>query len=222
MRKKLDVLYEDKNLLIINKPTKVLTVGTDKNKIHTLYFEASEYVKKQHPKNKVFIVNRLDRDTSGIVVFAKNEKLKKELQNNWQDWAKNREYICVVMGHLKKPSGIIKNYLFEDKRLMVHETNDPKKGVLAITKYQVLKTSKAYSMLKINILTGRKNQIRVHLKGLDHPIIGDKKYKAKKNPISRLGLHASKLELDIPILKKHIIVLSNVPKEFEKLFLKGE
>lgn len=218
MKKKLDILYEDKNLLILNKPAKVLTIGTDKDKIHNLYFEASMYVKKQHPKNKVFIVNRIDRDTSGIVVFAKNENLKKELQNHWQEWAKNREYIGIVEGAVKENNGLIKNYLIEDKRLFVHETKDSKKGSLAITRYQVIKRTNVYTMLKINIETGRKNQIRVHLKGIGHPLIGDKKYGATKNPLSRMGLHASKLELYIPILKKRIIVESKVPKEFEKIF----
>lgn len=218
MKKKLDILYEDKNLLILNKPAKVLTIGTDKDKIHNLYFEASMYVKKQHPKNKVFIVNRIDRDTSGIVVFAKNENLKKELQNHWQEWAKNREYIGIVEGAVKENNGLIKNYLIEDKRLFVHETKDSKKGSLAITRYQVIKRTNVYTMLKINIETGRKNQIRVHLKGIGHPLIGDKKYGSLKNPLSRMGLHASKLELYIPILKKRIIVESKVPKEFEKIF----
>lgn len=217
-KKKLDLLYEDKNLLIVSKPSKLLTVGTEKEKNHTLYQEVSAYVKKQHPKNKVFIVNRLDKDTSGIVLFAKDERLKKEIQNHWADWAKNREYIAVVEGKMEKKAGTIKNYLYEDKRLYVHETTDASKGVLAITHYEVLKQTNKYSLLKIRIETGRKNQIRVHLKGLHHPIIGDKKYGSLKNPLGRLGLHAVKLDLIVPPIKKELHIQTKIPGEFLKMF----
>ena len=216
MKKKLNILYEDKNILIINKPAKVLTVATSKEKEHTLYQEVSAYVKKQYSKNKIFIVNRLDKDTSGIVVFAKNEKTKQILQKNWKAKAKVREYIAIVEGKMKQKEGTIKNYLYEDKTLYVHETANPKKGELAITHYQVLYQSNKYSLVKIQIETGKKNQIRVHLKGLGHPIIGDKKYGAMKNPLGRLGLHATYLELEITrgnLLK----IECPVPKEFHQV-----
>ncbi len=220
-KKKLDLLYEDKNLLIVSKPSKLLTVGTEKQRTNTLYQEVSAYVKKQHPKNKVFIVNRLDRDTSGIVVFAKNEKLKKEIQDHWSDWAKNREYLAVVEGRMDRKKGTIKNYLYEDKRFYVHETSDVSKGALAITHYEVLKETNKYSLLKIQIATGRKNQIRVHLKSLNHPIIGDKKYGATKNPLGRLGLHAIRLDLVVPTIKKDLHINTEVPVEFFKMFDKS-
>lgn len=217
MKKKLNILYEDKNILIINKPAKVLTVATSKEKEHTLYQEVSAYVKKQYPKNKIFIVNRLDKDTSGIVVFAKNEQTKQNLQKDWKEKAKVREYIAIVEGKMKEREGTRKNYLYEDKTLYVHETDNPKKGELAITHYQVLQQSNKYSLVKIIIETGKKNQIRVHLKGLGNPIIGDKKYGATKNPLGRLGLHATYLELEIS--KGNVLKIEcPAPKEFYQVF----
>lgn len=222
MRKKMDILYEDKNLLIINKPAKLLTVGTTKEKEHTLYHEASLYVKKQYPKNKVFIVNRLDKDTSGIVVFAKNEELKKLLQDNWNTYAKKRIYTAIVEGKMPKNKDKLVDYLWEDKFFKVHLTNDKQKGKKAITTYEVLKYYHTYSMLNIQIFTGRKNQIRLQLANINAPIIGDKKYDAKRNPIGRLGLHATKLVLEVPGYKETLVIEAKVPKEFTNMFIDKE
>lgn len=186
--KKLNIIYEDKEILVINKESGELTISSEKEKIRTLYHEASLYVKKQYPKNKIFIVNRLDKDTSGLVMFAKTQEKKLQLQNMWDKV--NREYIAVVEGKLPKQKDTLKSYLVEDKTYNVYSTNNPKKGKLAITEYEVLATSKSYSLIKINIKTGRKNQIRVQLSDIGNPIIGDKKYNSKTNPLKRLALHA--------------------------------
>ena len=217
MKKKLDILYEDKNLLIVNKRANVLTVGTLKEKEHTLYYEASAYVKKQYPKNKVFIINRLDKETSGIVVFAKNIETKKLYQDNWNNNAIVREYLAIVCGVVPNKKGSLKSYLAENKRLEVYKTSD-KSGKLAITNYEVLGKNKSYTLLKINILTGRKNQIRYQLSDFGYKIVGDKKYKALKNPINRLGLHASLLKLKIK--NQDVIITSKIPKEFKLMFAK--
>ena len=215
MKKKMDIVYEDKELLIINKKSKMLTVGTEKEKNLTLYREASEYVKKSYPKNKVFIVNRLDKDTSGLVVFAKNEILKKQLQENWNKIAIIREYLAIVEGNVIKKKYTLKSFLKEDKTLKVYSTKD-QSGNIAITNYEVLASTKAYSLLKIRIETGRKNQIRVQLNDIGHPIIGDKKYNSKKNPIGRLGLHASFLKLKLK--EKELNVKAKIPKEMKNMF----
>ena len=212
--KKIVILYEDKDLIVVSKPAKLLTISTDKEKTHTLYQEVSAYVKKQHPKNKVFIVHRLDRDTSGIVVFAKNEKMKQILQAEWQERALAREYIAIVTGAMPMKKGIIKNYLYEDKTLYVRATSDPKRGKLAITEYEVLAKNKKYSLVKICIKTGRKNQIRVHLKDLGYPIVGDKKYGDKKTSVGRLLLHASYLKLLLPN-GKVLEITARLPKEMQ-------
>lgn len=217
MTKKMDILFEDKNLLIINKPSKLLTISSAKEKINTLYHQASMYVKKQYPKNKVFIVNRLDRETSGIVVFAKNEEMKKQLQNHWNEYAQIREYRAIVEGKMPKKEETLKNYLYEDKTLRVHISNQ-NRGELAITKYEVIDYKNTYSYLKIQIQTGKKNQIRVQLSALGNPIIGDKKYGAKKNPISRMGLHASYLELKVPNYKETLKISAKIPNQFERMF----
>lgn len=216
-KKKMDILYEDKELLVINKPSGLLTIATEKEKFNTLYHQAREYVKKQNPKNKIFIVHRLDKDTSGIVVFAKNEKLKLALQNNWESVAKTREYMALLCGAPKMNAGTIKNYLKESKTLHVYNSNK-NDGKLAITNYEIINKNKEYSLAKINILTGRKNQIRVAMSEIGCPIAGDKKYNAKKNPFRRLCLHASKLEFVHPVTKKVLIFEAKYPILFDKFF----
>ena len=207
--KKLNIVYEDKELLVIYKDTKVLTIATSREKNHTLYKEVSDYVKKAYPKNKVFIVNRLDKDTSGLVVFAKNEQVKKELQEKWNEIT-TREYLGIVEGYLEG-SDTLSSYLKEDKTLRVYSTKD-KRGDYAVAKYTSLACNKNYSLLKIEIKTGRKNQIRVQLSDIGHPIIGDKKYGSHKNPISRLGLHASILKIHWH--GKELVFRARVPKAF--------
>lgn len=217
-KKKLDIIYEDKELIVVCKPSKQLCISTIKNHEHTLYNEVSSYVKKQNPKNKIFIVHRLDKDTSGIVLFAKNEKMKRKLQENWDKLAITREYVAVVDGNMPLKKDTLKNYLKESKTLQVYVTSDKQNGKLAITNYEVIKSNKVYSMLKINIDTGRKNQIRVQLANINHPIVGDKKYKARNNPLGRLALHATKLEIINPMTKKNMTFESKVPATFEKMF----
>ena len=207
--KKLDIIYEDKELLVVNKPSKLLTIADNKERIKTLYHEVREYL---HKKNqKVFIVHRLDKDTSGIVLFAKNEKLKRLLQDNWNTYY--REYIAVLEGNLKSNNGVIKCYLNETKTNLVYVSNS-NNGKLAITYYELLKYNKNYSLVKINIKTGRKNQIRASMSYIGNPIVGDKKYNSKLDSFKRLALHHSKLEITHPITKKILIFVSEVPKEF--------
>ena len=213
-KEKLDILYEDKYLIAVSKPANLLTIGTAKERDNTLYRKVSEYVKKQHKSNKIFIVHRLDKDTSGIILFAKTESIKRQLQQNWGKT--KRLYIALVEGKVTK-SGTIKNWLKETKTLMTYSSNKPNDGHLAITKYEPIISTKEYSLLKIEILTGRKNQIRVHMKDIKHPIVGDKKYGSTKNPIRRMTLHANYLKFTNPITKKEIELVSNYPEIFNKL-----
>lgn len=213
-KEKLDILFEDKHLIIINKPSNLLTIGTIKEKDNTLYRKVSEYVKKQHKSNKIFIIHRLDKDTSGIIVFAKNEEIKRIMQRNWDNT--KRLYTALVEGKVSD-SKTIKNWLRETTTLYTYSSNKPNDGKLAITKYRPLKTSKEYSLLNIEILTGRKNQIRVHMSDIGHPIVGDKKYGSKKNPIRRMCLHANYLEFNHPKTNKKIVIESRYPEIFERL-----
>ena len=207
---RLDIIYEDKNILVVNKPAHMLCVQTDKGVSTTLYEKVYDYL---HKKNqKVFIVHRLDKDTSGIVLFAKNENLKNQLQDNWNDIVKVREYYAIVEGSVKEDKQTIKQYLKENKQL---KTYVAKEGKEAITHIEVIKRSKNYSILKVLIDTGRKNQIRVALESIGHPIIGDSKYGSTKNPLRRMCLHASKLVLINPITHKEMEFVCNIPKEFD-------
>lgn len=218
MKKKdnMEILYEDEYLIIVNKNSGLLTVGTIKEKERTLYHYVSEYVKKDNRKNKIFIVNRLDKDTSGIVVFAKSEKIKEMMQDNWDKSVLLKNYIAVVEG-VTDGHGIIKSYLEENKEHMVYSTNN-KSGKFSITEYTRIKCNKKYSLLEIKLHTGRKNQIRVHMKDIKHPIIGDSKYGNNSNPINRLGLHASRLIFIHPISNKNIDIKCSVPTSFYNLF----
>ena len=214
---KLEILYEDNNYLIVNKKEGLLTISTgkeNKKSEPTLYKEVRKYLNSK--KEYAFTVNRLDKDTSGIVIFVKNELLKEKLQNNWNNIVKKRGYIAIVSGIINK-SGRIENYLYEDKLTFTHSTKIG--GKLAITNYKPIKHNKLYTMLDINIETGRKNQIRVHMSEMNHPIIGDKKYKCIDNPLHRLGLHHYEISFIDPISNKIIKINKESPKEFNDLFI---
>ena len=213
-REKLDIIYEDKHIIVINKPANLLTIGTEKNRDNTLYRKVSDYVKKQHKSNKIFIVHRLDKDTSGIILFAKSEKIKTILQREWDKTT--RYYVALVEGIVTKP-GTIKNWLRETKTLYTYSSNIKNDGKLAITKYKPITNDNQYSLLDIEILTGRKNQIRVHMKDIGHPIVGDKKYGSTKNPIRRMTLHATYLKIIHPITNKEIEFNSYYPQIFNRL-----
>lgn len=209
-KEKLDILYEDKFLVAVNKKSGLLTIANDKEKEKTLYHEVREYLRKKN--NKVFIIHRLDKDTSGIVIFAKSEKVKKIMQNNWTDVKRN--YLALVHGILKNKKGTIKNYLKETKTLYVYNSKEKTKDY-TITEYEVINEYNNISLVNINILTGKKNQIRVALSSINHPILGDRKY-GKKDGMRNLCLHANRLEFIHPVTKKVIILDSKVPKYMEK------
>lgn len=214
--KDINIIYEDDDLLVINKPAGLLTIATNKEKDFTLYHFASNYVKEKNKNNKIFIIHRLDKETSGIVVFAKNQKTKNLFQNSWDKNILFRGYYAVVEGTLEKKEGTIKSYLTENNEYMVYSTNQ-KDGKLAITDYKVVKENKKYSLLDINIKTGRKNQIRVHMKENGNIIVGDKKYGSNINPINRMALHAYKLEFIDPRTNKKMSFKTNMPTIFNKI-----
>lgn len=212
----LGIIYEDNNYLVINKPNGLLTISTsnsNKYNENTLYREVREYLNSKH--EYAFIVNRIDKETSGIVIFVKYEWLKKKLQDNWNDIVKKRKYIALVSGKISK-SGRIDNYLYEDKLTFSHSTNVG--GKRAITNYIPIKYNNKYTLLDINIETGRKNQIRVHMSEMKHPIVGDKKYYSKDNSFKRLMLHHYEISLINPIDNKLITFKSKIPNEFNSIF----
>ncbi|WP_249029673.1 RluA family pseudouridine synthase [Tannockella kyphosi] len=212
----LDILYEDNDCVIINKPSGLLSMSGGGEKEKTAYHLVSTYLKTKDKNARNFIVHRLDRDTSGILLFAKNEKMKNLLQNDWNNLVIQRGYIAIVEGKLKQDKGTIKNYLDESKTQQVYITK--KGGKLAVTHYRVLKTNNKQSMVEVYLDTGRKNQIRVHMQSLGNSIVGDKKYGANTNPIQRLGLHCHDFLFTHPITKKKIHIQCDSPKNFTDLF----
>lgn len=209
---RLDIVFEDKNILVVNKPSHLLTISTDNEKERTLFHKVYLYCNKKN--QHVFIVHRLDKDTSGLIVFAKNEKVKNILQKNWD--SVKRGYIAIVDGIVENKEKTLKNYLAETKTLMTYVT-DSKNGKLALTHYRKVRTNKLYTLLDIEILTGRKNQIRVQLNEIGHPILGDRKYGNGKDPIRRLCLHAYKLEFNHPITNELLKFETDVPNTFINL-----
>ena len=211
-----DILFEDEHIIIVNKPSGLLTIATEKEKEKTLFHIVREYLVSKNQYARVFIVHRLDKDTSGIVVLAKDEKTKNKLQENWNEYVSIREYVAVVHGKPKKDEGKIVQKLKETKTNLVYTTKD-EDGKEAITNYKVIKSNNNYSMLSINIETGRKNQIRVALSSIGTPIVGDKKYGLKNDKENRLFLHANRLKIYYPEIKKDILFETTTPNEFKKI-----
>jgi RluA family pseudouridine synthase len=207
--KKLKIIYEDKYLLAVYKKSGLPTIK-DRHHVNNLYSEVYDYL---HKKNqKVFVVHRLDADTSGIVLFAKTETVRNNLQTNWDSVI--REYVSVVHGKVKN-SGVIKSYLKETKSLISYSTND-KSGKYAETHYELISSNDKYSLIKISIKTGRKNQIRVHMKDNKTPILGDKKYGIKDN-FKSMYLLANRLFFVHPITRERINLYLDIPKEYRDL-----
>ena len=209
-----DILFEDDHIIVVNKPSGLLTIATEKEREKTLYHIVREYLISKNRNAKVFIVHRLDKDTSGIVVLAKDLKTKNKLQENWNEYVTLREYTGVVYGQLKNKQDRIVQNLKENKANLVYVSREGKE---AITNYEVLKENDKYSLLKITIETGRKNQIRVAFSTLKHPIVGDKKYNPEEKGTNRLYLHANRLKMYYPEIRKDILFETNIPNEFKKI-----
>ncbi len=211
------ILYEDSDILVADKPAGLLTMGTDTEKTKTAYYILTDYVRKGCAKSRkrIFIVHRLDRETSGVLVFAKSEEAKLRLQGQWKDVEK--KYLAVVYGRLTDKAGTISSYLAENRARVVYSTTDTTKGRLAQTAYKVLKETKRFSLLEITLLTGRKNQIRVHLTDKGHPVVGDKKYGKDNEGYKRLALHSKSILFKHPISGKRLSFESEVPGYFKWL-----
>ena len=210
--KKLKIIYEDKDIIIINKESKILTIKDNKSNIPSLYEMVRDYLKKKNKNNKVFIVHRLDKDTSGLIIFAKNIESKNFLQNYWNTLV-SRKYNAVCRNNFKNDFGSIKSYLKETKTLYVYSTNN-KNNQYAHTDYIVISKTNKYALVDIDIKTGRKNQIRVHLNDINCPIVGDKKYGNIK--ASYLMLNANYLKFTHPKTKEIMKFKIENPKYFEK------
>jgi len=215
--KGLTIIYEDQDIIVVDKAIGLLTISTDREREKTAYFLLNDYVKKGNTrsKNRIFIVHRLDRDTSGVLVFAKSEESKRFLQDNWKDFSK--QYRTIVHGKLAEKEGIISSYLIENKAHVMYSTDDAERGKFSKTEYNVIKETRQYSLLNIKLHTGRKNQIRVHLSELGHPIVGDRVYGKKEKGIKRLCLHSYSLSIIHPYTKKSMNFKTEMPLYFKTL-----
>lgn len=217
-RRDLPIIFEDDEFIVIDKPSGLLTVPSDNEKGRTAYRMVNDYVQQKDKHNRVFVVHRLDEDTSGVLLFAKNSKIKDILQKEWDEIVLERGYYAVVEGKMDKTEDTFIDYLKENALNLMYVTHDKNNGKKCITQYKVLKTNKDYSLLDVKIDTGRKNQIRVQLGHRGHHVIGDDKYGEPANPLKRLGLHAYKLKFVHPVTKKICSFESKIPVVFEGLF----
>ncbi|MGZ3772776.1 MAG: RluA family pseudouridine synthase [Pseudobdellovibrionaceae bacterium] len=211
------ILHEDLDLIIGNKAPGILSVAAKWESENTVHGLLNQYVRKGNPRSRkcVYVVHRLDQATSGLLIFAKSEEVQQFLKNNWKTTTKT--YYAIVHGHLKEKSGTISSYLAEDENYLVHSSDNSDEGKLALTEYSVLKETPKFSLLKINLLTGKKNQIRVHLAGEGHPIVGDTKYGKPSASPQNLRLHSAEIELTHPHSKKRMSFKAPVPHYFKTL-----
>ena len=221
-RSQVKIIYEDDDFIAVDKPAGLLSVESDKDR-ECAYNYVSDHLQAKDKNARAFVLHRIDKETSGVLVFAKNIKIHSILKLHWNEQVQTREYYAVTDGVFEEKSNTITNYLKENVNNIVYVTNDPT-GQKAITHYDVVKENAQYSLLRVKIDTGRKNQIRAHMQWLGHPVVGDDKYGKKadgtqvKSPMSRLGLHASKLQFIHPVSKELITITSSMPLPFRSLF----
>jgi 23S rRNA pseudouridine1911/1915/1917 synthase len=216
--KGLKIIFEDAHLIVIEKDEGTLSIATEKQKLHNAYSILSDHIKKEDPRNRIFVIHRLDRETSGLMMFAKSEKVQKLMQESWNATIQERTYLALTEGFVKQLEGTVESYLVENKALTVYSVSNPNLGKHAITHYETLKSTERNSLLKVYLETGRKNQIRVHMKDIGFPIVGDEKYGAKTDPINRLGLHAWVLSFIHPITQEEMYFETPIPRKFLWLF----
>lgn len=217
----MSILHEDKEILVVVKPAGLLTIGTERDKTRTAHYLLNDYVRKGDPKsrNRVYVVHRLDQDTSGILLFARSEAAKIFLQEHWE--STDKYYLAIVHGHLTPQEGTISSYLAENAAQRVYSTPDAAQGKFSSTEYKVLQESrKGFSLVEIHLLTGRKHQIRVHFAEKGHPVVGDKKYGNHDPVANRLALHARTLSFTHPFNGRRLTFDTGMPEDFIRLLAK--
>lgn len=219
--KLLKIVYEDPYLIVVEKSEGLLSVNTDRQKERTAYHILTEYVQRSNKRNRIYIVHRLDRDTSGLMMFAKDEKTQHTLRDHWHQIVTDRRYVAVVDGTVEKDQDTLVSWL-TDRTLYVSSSPYDDGGARSVTHYRTIKRANGYSLLELNLETGRKNQIRVHMQDIGHPIVGDGRYgnEDTPNPIGRLALHAFKLCFYHPITHELMQFETPYPPLFKNLFNK--
>ena len=214
---RLKLIYEDDDVIVVDKGYGLLSVGIpnpSKKKIESAYDILRDYLKRKDPRNKLFVVHRLDRDTTGVMMFAKTEEAQETLRHNWNNFVLERRYVALLEGFVKEDEGVIKSRLTENSQYKVYSTDREDLGKLAVTRFKVRDRGHGLSLVEFTLDTGRKNQIRVHASEIGHPICGDRKYGGKQNRLGRLCLHANTLRFAHPITRKDMFFESPVPAGF--------
>lgn len=214
---RLRIVYEDDDIIVVDKGYGLLSMGNERVKDGTAYSLLKDYVKRKDPGNKIFIVHRLDQHTSGLMMFAKSVEAKNAMQHNWNNMVIDRRYAAIVEGRPEKEEGEVRSFLAENSEHVMYSTDSPDEGKLAITRWKALKSRNGYTLMDVSLDTGRKNQIRVHMAQLGHPIAGDSKYGAKTSPIHRLALHARTLRFIHPMTRRDMNFSIPLPSSFTKL-----
>ena len=218
--KYLKLLYEDAYIIVVEKKEGLLSVKTDREKERTAWSFLTEYLQKTDRRAQAYVVHRLDRDTSGVMMFAKDEKTQKKLRDNWHDIVFDRRYVAVVAGEMEQEAGKVESWL-TDRKLYVHSSPVDDGGQYAVTHYRTIKRANGYSLVELKLETGRKNQIRVHMADLGHPVIGDGRYGVEdNNPLGRLALHAFKLCFYHPVTGQPMKFETPYPADFKRLVMK--
>ena len=214
----LRIVYEDAYLIVVEKREGLLSVGTERERERTASTILNEYLRRQDRRSRVYVVHRLDRDTSGLMMFAKDEKTQHTLRDNWHELVFDRRYVAVVTGEMERDRGTVHSWL-TDRTLYVHSSPVDDGGKESVTHYRTIKRTKGLSLVELHLETGRKNQIRVHMQDLGHPVVGDGRYGLEDfNPIGRLALHAFKLCFHHPVTGEEMRFETPYPAEFKKLF----
>ena len=215
----LKLVYEDAYIIVVEKKEGLLSVSTEHQKERTAQHILNEYVKRSHRNNRIFVVHRLDRETSGLMMYAKDEKTQHTLRDNWHDIVYDRRYVSIVMGDMEKDQGTVRSWL-TDRKLYVSSSPVDDGGKLSITHYRTIKRANGYSLMELQLETGRKNQIRVHMQSLGHPVVGDARYGCETDPLGRLALHAFKLCFYHPLTGERMEFETPYPAPFKNLMLR--
>ena len=221
LNKYVKIVYEDKDIIVIEKSEGILSMASTP-KQYCVKNVLDEYFEKRHFKCTAHVVHRLDRETSGLMIYAKNIETAKILEDNWHDMVYDRRYIAVLCGRVEKEGGTIQSWLRESKSFVTYSSPTDNGGKLAITHYHRLRSTDDFSLVEMKLETGRKNQIRVHMADLGNPVAGDQKYGNGRDPLHRLALHAYRLNFYHPITREQMQFETPIPKEFLIFFNEKE
>lgn len=212
------IIFEDDDIIVIDKKSGLLSVGSEKEKKQTAYRIVTSHIQQLNPVARLFVVHRLDREASGLMVFTKNKQAQVDLKGSWDSTFQNNLYLAVTEGTIEEDTKTISSFLNESKALIVYSGSNPKVGKKAITNYNVIKKNEFFTLLEATQETERKNQLRVHLQSIGHPILGDKKYESTQNPINRTAVHLRKINFIHPATNEKMEFETKVPEDFLRIF----